>query len=125
MDQEQNSIRFVWVSPAPCISPLRELSLTSDRSAVVFFLPSVTSRPLWRVFAPPTLRTTALLISDVKKLCICERERKREREGHIHTHTHSHTHTHTPHTHARTHALRQAHAQEGADTGLTVSDALR
>ena len=37
VDQEQNSIWFVWVSPAPCISPLRELSLTSDRSAVVHF----------------------------------------------------------------------------------------
>ena len=56
VDQEQNSIWFVWVSPAPCISPLRELSLTSDRSAVVFFFlrlwhrapPGECSRPpLW------------------------------------------------------------------------------
>ena len=53
VDQEQNSIWFVWVSPAPCISPLRELSLTSDRSAVVFFF-SVCD------IAPPTLRTTDL-----------------------------------------------------------------
>ena len=54
VDQEQNSIWFVWVSPAPCISPLRELSLTSDRSAV-FFSFSVCD------IAPPTLRTTALM----------------------------------------------------------------
>ena len=55
VDQEQNSIWFVWVSPAPCISPLRELSLTSDRSAFFYFFLSVCDS------APPTLRTTGVV----------------------------------------------------------------
>ena len=42
-------IWFVCVSPAPCISPRRELSLTSDGLATFSFSPSVTSRPHGRV----------------------------------------------------------------------------
>ena len=53
VDQEQNSIWFVWVSPAPCISLLRELSLTSDRSAVFFsFSVCDIAPPLESVRAP-------------------------------------------------------------------------